>query len=86
MCYEELEFLRDFVGELERQVKRVEFETWTPDAEIIKPVNPTIKCVVCGFDKLEYDMTKVFKQWTNGKVSQEKGICKRCWNYDGEDF
>ena len=73
----------DFVKFLEKKiVEEFNVDEWASKTlEEFRAVD-TVKCVICGFDKTESDMLKIFKTWTNGQVSANTGICKRCWSFD----
>jgi hypothetical protein len=76
--------IANILADLENRKVDFDIEEWAITTLTEFRVTDSIKCVVCGFEKPEVDMLKVFKVWTNGKETTNKGICKRCWNYDGE--
>lgn len=73
----------DLIRDLENKAAEMDMVAWADSRE--RPfLTEAIKCTVCGVEKAEGDMLKVFRTWENGIVSTNKGICKRCWNFDGE--
>ncbi len=75
----------EFIHFLENKVKdEFDVEEWSEKTLQEIQVTDHIRCTVCGFEKAASDMIKIFKTWTNGKVSANKGICKRCWSFEPE--
>ena len=75
------EFLNSFLRTLEDRRIEADLENFRT-AALVRSLDEPVRCVVCGIEKGESDMTKIFRTWENGKISQSKGICKRCWNFD----
>lgn len=77
-------FTDQLLHELEEKKNEFDIEEWaTTQLEEFR-VTDSIKCTICGQDKPEADMLKVFRTRANGRETTNKGICKRCWNFDLE--
>lgn len=86
MTSEQLKDLDFFMQELGKKIApEVNLDEWGHKTLDELRATDYMKCVVCGLDKAENDMQKVFKQWENGKIISHKGICKRCWTFDGDE-
>jgi len=79
---EVFEDIANILADLENKKADFGIEEWAATTLTEFRATDLLKCVVCGFEKPEVDMLKVFRNWTNGKVTVNKGICKWCWNYD----
>jgi len=72
----------DILNDLEGKVSDFDLDEWSEKTLHEIRATDSFKCTVCGAEKFEYDMLKVFKVWENGRIVSHKGICKRCWNFD----
>lgn len=75
--------ITDILNDFENKIAEMDIIAWA-DSRAEKPflTETVATCAVCGVEKGESDMLKLFRTWTNGSVTTNKGICKRCWNYD----
>jgi hypothetical protein len=75
----------EFLCDLEKKKNELDIDEWAISNLEEFRATDSIECTICGIDKPEVDMLKVFKVWVNGRIKTNKGICKRCWNFDEEE-
>ena len=68
----------EFIDSLEKQKEEFDLEEWAVRTKEDLLATDSVKCVLCGKEKSERDMQKIF--------ARHEGICSRCFREDPDEL